>query len=96
MRRPVNDLFSGIACATTTAAFLYAQAPIPVPTSPVEPIPAIVEAFRSHPIVALGNVEGGNEQSHAFQLALPAAACNRREAPTVRRSLLRTADRGKR
>jgi len=33
-------------------------------------LPAIVEAFRSHAIVALGNVEGGNEQSHAFQLLL--------------------------
>jgi len=66
----VKNLFSGVACATTTAAFLYAQAPVPVPTAPVEAIPAIVEAFRFHPIVALGNVEGGNEQSHAFQLAL--------------------------
>lgn len=66
----MKSLFGGIACATTTAAFLCAQAPAPVPSAPVEPIPAIVEAFRSHPIVALGNVEGGNEQSHAFQLAL--------------------------
>lgn len=38
--------------------------------APVEPVSAIVEAFRSHAIVALGNVEGGNEQSHRFQLAL--------------------------
>lgn len=66
----MKNLFGGIACATTTSAFLCAQAPMPVPAAPVEPIPAIVEAFRSHPIVALGNVEGGNEQSHAFQLAL--------------------------
>lgn len=66
----MKSLFGGIACATTTASFLCAQAPAPVPSAPVEPIPAIVEAFRSHPIVALGNVEGGNEQSHAFQLAL--------------------------
>ncbi len=66
----MKSLFGGIACGTTTAAFLCAQAPAPVPSAPVEPIPAIVEAFRSRPIVALGNVEGGNEQSHAFQLAL--------------------------
>src|SRR5438874_6807185 len=34
-------------------------------------MPAIAEAFRSHRIVALGNVEGrGNEQCHAFQLSL--------------------------
>src|SRR5215471_15285827 len=38
---------------------------------PVEPIPAIVEAFRSHAVVALGNVEfRGNEQAHAFQISL--------------------------
>ncbi len=66
----MKNLFGGIACATTTAAFLFAQAPLPGPAAPVEPIAAIVEAFRSHPIVALGNVEGGNEQAHAFQLAL--------------------------
>jgi hypothetical protein len=76
---PVKNLFCNIACATTTAAVLCAQAPMPAPVqkqpspgpaAPVEPIPAIVDAFRSHAIVALGNVEGGNEQSHAFQLAL--------------------------
>jgi len=42
----------------------------PGPAAPVEPIRAIVETFRSHAIVALGNVEGGNEQSHAFQRSL--------------------------
>jgi hypothetical protein len=66
----MKKLFGGIACAATTAGFLCAQAPAPVPAAPVEPIAAIVEAFRSHSIVALGNVEGGNQQSHAFQLAL--------------------------
>src|SRR6185312_3700878 len=39
--------------------------------TPVEPIAAIVHMFESHPIVAIGNVEfRGNEQCHAFQLAL--------------------------
>ena len=37
---------------------------------PVEPIAAIIEAFRAHEVVALGNVEGGNEQAHAFQVSL--------------------------
>jgi len=38
---------------------------------PVEPIGAIADAFKSHSIVALGNVEfRGDEQSHAFQVAL--------------------------
>src|SRR3954469_14793290 len=36
---------------------------------PLEPISAIIDAFRSHSVVALG--EGhGNEQGHAFRLSL--------------------------
>jgi hypothetical protein len=38
---------------------------------PLEPVSAIVEAFRSHAVVALGNVEfRGNVQSHTFQVSL--------------------------
>jgi hypothetical protein len=37
--------------------------------SPVEPIAAIVDAFRSHQIVALGD-NHGNEQGHKFRLSL--------------------------
>src|SRR5262245_15746209 len=37
---------------------------------PVDPIPAILEAFRSHSIVALGEGIHGNEQGHAFRLSL--------------------------
>jgi hypothetical protein len=38
---------------------------------PVEPNGAILEAFKTHPITALGNIEfSGNEQCHAFQLSL--------------------------
>ena len=38
---------------------------------PVEPVTTIIDAFRTHRIVALGNVEfRGNEQSHTFQLTL--------------------------
>src|ERR1700687_6235945 len=54
-----------------TAAFVQAQAPnASKPAIAVEPVEAILDAFRSHALVALGNVEGGNEQSHAFQLRL--------------------------
>jgi hypothetical protein len=64
--------------AAVMAALLQAQGLSPTlagkearnPASPVEPVAAILAAFRSHSIVALGNVEGGNEQSHAFQLRL--------------------------
>ena len=37
---------------------------------PVEPIEAILDAFNSHAIVALGEGLHGNEQGHAFRLAL--------------------------
>jgi Haem-binding uptake, Tiki superfamily, ChaN len=39
------------------------------PAVPVEPIGAILDAFRAHPVVALGE-DHGNEQGHAFRLAL--------------------------
>ena len=43
----------------------------PTPAIPVDPVPAIIDAFHSHAVVALGNVEfRGNEQSHGFQLEL--------------------------
>ena len=40
------------------------------PAVPVEPIVAILNAFESYPIVALGEGSHGNEQSHTFRLAL--------------------------
>src|SRR5207302_5537757 len=43
----------------------------PKPAIPLDPVAAIVDAFQSHPVVALGNVEfRGNQQSHDFQLQL--------------------------
>lgn len=41
----------------------------PRPATPIEPISAILNAFQSHNIVALGEPHG-NEQAHAFRLAL--------------------------
>jgi len=49
------------------AASQRAPAPLAVP---MEPIGALVGAFRSHAIVALGEGLHGNEQGHAFRLAL--------------------------
>jgi len=37
---------------------------------PLEPISAIIDAFRSHSVVALGEGLHGNEQGHAFRLSL--------------------------
>jgi len=44
-------------------------AAIALPSGPIEPIGAITDAFRTHALVALGEVHG-NEQSHAFRMAL--------------------------
>jgi hypothetical protein len=64
----MNMLFRAVSL-TATAVLIYGQTP--APSKPVEPIATILEAFRDHAIVALGNVEfRGNEQSHAFQLSL--------------------------
>jgi hypothetical protein len=41
----------------------------PAPARPIEPITAVLDAFRSHRLVALGEPHG-NEQAHAFRLAL--------------------------
>lgn len=54
-----------------TTATIVRQTVVPLPATPLEPIAAILDAFRSHRIVALDNVEFyGNEQSHAFRLSL--------------------------
>jgi hypothetical protein len=64
--------------ATATAA-LFAAAVIstaalqrqePAPAVPQDAIAAIVEAFGTHSVVALGEGPHGNEQGHAFRLAL--------------------------
>jgi hypothetical protein len=74
-----KNVLCTVLCMIAAAMLTRAQVPGTAPvqkqsestlTAPVEPIPAILEAFRSHAIVALGNVEGGNEQSHQFQLSL--------------------------
>ena len=40
------------------------------PAIPREPIAAILDAFRSHSLVALGEGRHGNEQGHDFRLSL--------------------------
>lgn len=50
-------------------ALSHAQAAGVRPATPLEPIGAIVEAFRTHPIVMLGHPHG-NEQKYAFQRSL--------------------------
>src|SRR6266853_569435 len=63
-----------VAGTLATFTLLRAGAPNDAPLKPAvsaEPIAAIVDAFRSHAIVALGNAEfRGNEQCHNFQVSL--------------------------
>ena len=40
------------------------------PAVALEPISAILDAFKTHQIVALGEGAHGNEQGHAFRLSL--------------------------
>ena len=64
--------------ATTLVALLTVGATIgvdeqrrPAPQAvPLEPITAIIDAFRTHSVVALGEGLHGNEQGHAFRLSL--------------------------
>ncbi len=64
-------IFTTVFRAQTPTPLPAAKETQPKPAVPLEPITAIIEAFQSHTVVALGNVEfRGNEQSHAFQLSL--------------------------
>jgi hypothetical protein len=52
------------------AAQLVSGQQAPRPAVPIEPVDAILDAFRSNPIVALTEGDHGNEQGHAFRLSL--------------------------
>jgi hypothetical protein len=59
---------------------LAAQSERPQPAVPVEPITAIIDAFQSHDVIALGEGNHGNDQGLAFRVSL---VRNRRFADTV-------------
>jgi hypothetical protein len=48
----------------------YAQDTVRRPAVRIDPISTIIDAFATHPVVALGEGPHGNEQGHAFRLAL--------------------------
>ena len=56
-----------LAALTITAGVVRAQTK---PATPLDPIAAILDAFRTHDIVALGEGRHNNEQGYAFRLAL--------------------------
>jgi hypothetical protein len=46
------------------------QAPVRPPTRPLDPIGGILDAFKTHSVVALGEGDHGNEQGHRFRIRL--------------------------
>ena len=58
-------------CTAAASGVAGAQRDIPgIPAVPIEPITGIVEMFKTHDVVALSEGNHGNEQGHAFRLAL--------------------------
>ena len=71
MTRARRHFWTALLClllaATTVSSASQATPP---PAIPVEPIRAILDAFRAHNVVALDEGAHGNEQGHAFRLSL--------------------------
>jgi len=61
---------AGIGAVLIVSAGLLAQSVAPRPAVPREPITAIIDTFKTHPLVALGEGSHGNEQGHRFRLSL--------------------------
>jgi hypothetical protein len=59
-----------LATVLSRPAVSHGQVAAPEPAIPVDAITAILDAFRSHHVVALGEGPHGNEQGHAFRLSL--------------------------
>jgi len=66
------------------AALLLAGQAVVRPAAPLEPIPAILDAFRTHAVVAVGEGEHGNNEIRVFVLAL----MNDRRFPSVVNDIL--------
>jgi len=59
-----------LAVAIVAWSTVLAQQSTTTPSTPSEPIAGVIDAFRTHSIVALGEGDHNNEQGHAFRLAL--------------------------
>ena len=58
-------------CVAATDGLADSQPVVPPhPAVPIEPITGILEMFQTHDVVALSEGNHGNEQGHAFRLAL--------------------------
>lgn len=64
-------LIAALLCAAATNGLAVAQRANPgMPAVPIDPITGILEMFKTHDVVALAEGSHGNEQGHAFRLAL--------------------------
>jgi hypothetical protein len=64
-------LIAALLCVAATRHVATAQTAIPAsPAVPIDPITGILEVFKTHDVVALSEGNHGNEQGHAFRLAL--------------------------
>jgi hypothetical protein len=64
-------LIVALLCVAPANGLADAQPAIPgTPAVPIEPIAGILEMFKTHDVVALSEGNHGNEQGHAFRLAL--------------------------
>jgi hypothetical protein len=70
MTSSYRRLGAALACACAMAVAIDAQAPARRAAERLDPIAAVFDAFRTHAVVALGEGPHGNEQGHAFRLAL--------------------------
>jgi hypothetical protein len=66
---PLPVLFS-LVCAFAAISSPSQETAPPRPAVPVEPITAILDAFRTHSVVALDEGSHGNEQAHVLRLSL--------------------------
>jgi hypothetical protein len=72
--RPSTWLICGVLCSLltirSTAQRLAQDAPAPKAAVAIEPVAAILNAFKSRPVVALSEGEHGNEEGLTFRLSL--------------------------
>jgi hypothetical protein len=68
--RVTSGVLAVLLFAAVAFVGLAAQTASPRRAVPIEPISAVIDAFRSHDAVALGEGDHGNEQGHGFRLSL--------------------------
>lgn len=61
---------TAVSCACVSVIGAFAQVPARRAAERLDPIAAVLDVFRTHAVVALGEGPHGNEQGHAFRLAL--------------------------